>query len=120
MKKIGILFYLILLVTITCSSQNILDGIGEETVSITTEQLKETNLIFVEHQKLLNENELLLKQVSNYKLSNELLVKSDSLKSLQIDNYNNIIKNIDSNKKSNSSLWQILGIGLSLLILIFK
>lgn len=91
MKKFMTVFFLILFTTTTSFSQNILDRIKKDSiVLITPNQLKETNLIFAEHQKLLKENNLLLKQVSNYKLDNELLLYSDSLRTLQLKNYENL------------------------------
>ena len=92
MKKFVTLFFLILLMTTTCFSQNILVRENNDTiVLITPKQLKETNLIFAEHQKLLKENSLLFKQISNYKLDNSLLLRTDSLKTLQIKDYENLV-----------------------------
>ena len=92
MRKFVTLFFLILLMTTTCFSQNILVRENSDTiVLITPKQLKETNLIFAEHQKLLKENSLLFKQISNYKLDNSLLLRTDSLKTLQIKDYENLV-----------------------------
>lgn len=54
---------------------------------LTPIQLKETNLIFSEHRKLLIENTLLYQQLDNYKLDNKQLCIIDSLKNKEIDNY---------------------------------
>lgn len=91
--------------------------------------MKETNLIFSEHQKLLKENELLFKQISNYKLDNELLIHADSLRSLQIKNYEGIISSYDLkvrqlndeiNEKNKTILaWKIGGITISVGLLIW-
>lgn len=124
MKKFGILFVLILLTMTTCFSQNISSGIKTDSiVLITPNQLKETNLIFIEHQKLLEENDLLFKQVSNYKLDNELLIHSDSLRVLQLNSYEKLIDSYDYTieqlnreieKKDKSLLiWKIGGITVS-------
>ena len=54
--------------------------------------MKQTNLIFAEHSKLLKENKLLIQQVDNYILENNILLKNDSIRILQIKNYQDINK----------------------------
>lgn len=54
--------------------------------------MKQTNLIFAEHSKLLKENKLLIQQVDNYILENNILLKNDSIRVLQIKNYQDINK----------------------------
>ena len=55
-----------MLTRITSFSQITSNNINQDsTVSIAFDQLKYTNLIFIEHEKLLIENGLLSKQVSN-------------------------------------------------------
>lgn len=95
---------------------------------ITPNQLKEANLIFVEHQKLLRENDLLFKQISNYKLDNELLLKTDSLRTLQLRNYERLTEsyslkveqlNKEIKRKNNTLLvWKVGGVtvGVGLLV----
>ena len=130
MKKFIMLFFLILSMTTMCFSQNISNGITKDSiVLITPKQLKETNLIFVEHQKLLKENDILFKQISNYKLDNELLYKTDSLKTVQLENYKMLTEsynlkieqlNKEITKKSNMlSVYKIGGITISLGLLIW-
>lgn len=130
MKKFVILFFLILSVTTTCFSQNILVKENNDTiVLITPKQLKETNLIFVEHQKLLRENDLLFKQISNYKLDNELLLQADSLRILQLKNYEALTEsynlkveqlNKEIKKKNNTIIaWKIGGVTVSVGLLIW-
>lgn len=130
MKKFVILFFLTLLVTITCFSQNILNKIEKDSiVLITPNQLKETNLIFAEHQKLLKENDLLFKQISNYKLDNELLLYTDSIRNVQIENYKSLIKSYDLKieqlnkeiiKKNNTILiWKVGGVTVSVGLLVW-
>lgn len=129
MKKFVILFFLILSMTTMCFSQNISSGIEKDSiVLITPNQLKEANLIFVEHQKLLRENDLLFKQISNYKLDNELLLKTDSLRTLQLRNYEGLTKsyslkieqlNKEIKRKNNTLLaWKVGGVtvGVGLLV----
>ena len=130
MRKFVILSCLILLTTITCFSQNILVNESNDiVVLITPQQLKETNLIFVEHQKLLVEKKLLLNQLNNYKLDNDLLSYSDSIKSLQVDNYKNLANsysiqieelNQEVQKKNKSLLtWKISSITISVGLLVW-
>lgn len=129
MKKFVILFFLILSMTTTCFSQNISSRIEKDSiVLITPNQLKEANLIFVEHQKLLRENDLLFKQISNYKLDNELLLKTDSLRTLQLRNYEGLTEsynlkieqlNKEIKRKNNTLLvWKVGGVtvGVGLLV----
>lgn len=88
MKKHVLAFLITLLATITAFSSNISRGIENDSiVSITSEQLKETNLIFVEHAKLLKENSLLVEQLDNYIVDVQLLEEADSIRVLQIENY---------------------------------
>lgn len=130
MRKFVILSCLILLTTITCFSQNILVNESNDTVVlITPQQLKETNLIFAEHQKLLVEKKLLLNQLNNYKLDNDLLSYSDSIKSLQVDNYKNLANsysiqieelNQEVQEKNKSLLtWKISSITISVGLLVW-
>lgn len=91
MKRIGISLLIILWMTTTCFSATISKTMQtDSTVLITSNQLKYTNLIFNEHQKLLEENSLLMQQIGNYKYKVELMNKTDSLRLLQIDNYQKI------------------------------
>lgn len=82
--------------------------------------MKETNLIFIEHNKLLLENDLLYEQLSNYEKENLSLSQLDSIRSHQIKNYQNLttsyqneIKNLNkelSKKKKSLLGWQIGGV----------
>lgn len=65
-------------------SQNTWNG------TITEEQLKQTNLIFAEHYKLLKEDSLLKVQLGNYRLDNETLIKMDSIRQDEIKEYKRI------------------------------
>ena len=130
MKRITILFLTILLVRTICFSSNTSEAIRQgSTVSITSDQLKYTNLIFIEHKKLLEENKLLLQQVQNYKVKTNYLLTTDSLRvaqmsnyklinreySIQIDNLNKAIK-----KKDRAvTCWKIGGITVSVGLVLF-
>ena len=101
----------------------------DEIVIITPSQLKETNLIFIEHQKLLKENNLLYKQISNYKVDNDLLLKTDSLRALQLQNYEKLNEsynfkveqlNKELKKKHNALMvWRIGGVTVSAWLLVW-
>ena len=66
MKKLVILLVISLLTTIATFSQNTYPkNLGDSLVVITAEQLKEANLIFLEHSYLIDENNLLLDELDN-------------------------------------------------------
>ena len=98
-------------------------------VSITSEQLKYTNLIFVEHKNLLEENKLLNQQISNYQLKVNYLLKTDSLRLSQIEEYKSIndnyvkqIKDLNSDikkKKRSITYLEIGGITITASLVIF-
>lgn len=117
MKKRLIVLLIILLNLIQFSFGNTLNG--DSTLLITSKELKEINIIFSEHKKLLTENQLLYKEIENYKLSNNNLEKIDSIKNIQIKSLNDqIIK-----KNKTNFIWKIGGISVSLgmfLLYLFK
>ena len=128
MKRIATLLSIIILATITCSSSNTLIITPQDSiVSITAQQLKYTNLIFIEHKKLLEENSLLCKQINNYQLEVKTLEQIDSIRKSQIINerilYENQIKDLTSKKNKTITLWKIGGITVSaslVLLLLLK
>lgn len=128
MKRIATLLLIIILATITCSSSNTLIITPQDSiVSITAQQLKYTNLIFIEHKKLLEENSLLHKQINNYQLEVKTLEQIDSIRKSQIINerilYENQIKDLTSKKNKTITLWKIGGITVSaslVLLLLLK
>lgn len=82
MKRIVILFCISLLTVILCSSQNTYPKIlNDSLIVITNDQLKQTNLIFVEHSKFKEENRELYNQLNNY---NALIDNYKQIDSLQI------------------------------------
>lgn len=118
-KKFKILL-ITLLILITPSF--ISTSSGQER-QITDQEIKEANLIFLEHKKLLVENELLKEQIQNYKYNDSILTRLDSLRVEQLNATNNALKNTVSKKDSTILLWKIGGISVSsllLLLLIFK
>lgn len=91
MKKIVTLLLAILLTTTTCFSQTTsTETSSDSIVSITSEQLKYANLIFVEHEKLLTENSLLNSKIDNLQNKLKLSENVDSLRLSQISQYKGI------------------------------
>ena len=130
MKRITLLLLITLLVKIMCFSSNTSRVIRQDsTVLITSDQLKYTNLIFVEHKKLLEENRLLYQQIKNYKAKTNILLKTDSLRVEQIANYQHIneeyILQIDNLNKAikkkdrTVTCWKIGGITVSIGLVLF-
>lgn len=130
MKRIVILFLTILLVRTMCFSSNTSEITEQDsTVSITSDQLKYANLIFVEHKKLLEENGLLNLQIQNYQAKTDYLLKTDSLRVVQITNYQHInetyatqIEDLNKaiKKKDRAvTCWKIGGITVSVGLVLF-
>ena len=126
-KRLLVTLLIILLATTTSSSLTISSGIEKDsTVSITSTQLKETNLIFAEHHKLLIENQLLSEQLNNYQEDNKLLTSAASVRQAQIRTYKDWNRSLskDLNRKNRVLfLWKIGGITVSsslLLLLLVK
>lgn len=127
MKRILVLLSTILLIAITSSSQTIWNK--DSLIAISPLQLKQTNLIFIEHKKLLNENLLLNRQITNYKQSNIFLLQKDSIKSKQLstymqisDDYKNQIEELNKDlikKDKKLFAWKVGGISLSVGLLIW-
>ena len=77
---------------------------SQNTLTITSDQLKTSNLIFLEHEKLLKINKLLESKTTNLEFINKALIEQDSINKINIYKSNYIIeeKNIlidDLNKK---------------------
>ena len=91
--------------------------------------MKYANLIFVEHKKLLEENDLLTQQVQNYKAKTDFLLRTDSLRVAQITNYQLInetyatqIEDLNKaiKKKDRAvTCWKIGGITVSVGLVLF-
>ena len=91
MKRIATLLLAILLTTTICFSQTTsVETNPDSIVSVTSEQLKYANIIFVEHEKLLIENSLLNTQIGNYQSKLKLAEETDSLRLSQISQYKGI------------------------------
>ena len=116
MKRILLLFLAIILAKTICSSQTTLIETRQDSiVSLTSEQLKYTNLIFAEHSKFLVENDLLCSQIKNYQDKINLMESTDSLRVSQISKYEEINKSYskqieDLNKSISKKKKTILGL----------
>ena len=113
MIKRYLLFCLILIVPILSISQT-----TQDSIKISTEQLRTTNLIFAEHAKLSSENVLLKSQVVNLEKIDSIWVHTDSVRREQISEYATIVekqqKQIKKVKKWSRIKDYIIG-GLSIL-----
>ena len=127
MRKLGILLLINLLIPIAVSSQTISKNtypkiLGDSIVLITPEQLKETNLIFNEHNLLKTKVPLLERKIQVLTKINDNHSKIDSLRVQEINQYK---ANVDKLKKSikikNTLITGISsGFVVSLLLLLFK
>ena len=86
MRRKCLLLCLVVTVSIYAFSQN------TSTITITSEQLRITNLIFAEHQKLSETVPLLESQITNLELINKSWEKTDSIHRVQLLYYGNIIE----------------------------
>ena len=98
---------------------------GDSLVLITTDQLKQTNLILLEHDKLSKENVLLNKKIEYQEEIITNYAKIDSLNILKQQELNNQITSLQSEikKKSKVSLRNGIliggGIGIAVTSLVF-
>lgn len=86
-KKL-LLLWLALIVSISSFSQ--------DTLKITSDQLRITNAIFIEHKKFSEEIPLLKQQITNLELINKSWKQTDSIRQSQIIYCNQVIE--DKNK----------------------
>ena len=111
-KKL-LLLCLILIVPISSFSQ--------DTLKITSEQLRTTNLIFVEHKKFSEEIPLLNQQISNLEQINKSWEQTDSVRQSQLIYYNQVIedknKSIEGLNKSLKKKNNIINYGGSISVL---
>ena len=71
---------------------------SQDSISLSTQQV--TAIIFLEHQKLSNENPLLKQQIKSLEELNELYVKTDSIQKVEIKTYDNkVTENSEQIKK---------------------
>lgn len=114
-------------------SQNISENNKIDSVLITSEQLKYTNLIFVEHEKLLIENDLLYQEIDSYEYELETWRNQDSIRLNELNTYAQLTDNqnlqiLNLNKELNKNKKFITGLKVGcitvsvavVLLLIFK
>ena len=116
MKRIVLLLCISLLTVIVCSSQTTYPRIlSDSTVLITSKQLKQANLIFLEHQKYKLINNELDSQIINYKKLVNNYELQDSVYNAKISYLNDEL-NTNSNKIYKQSttikIYRYLCIGL--------
>lgn len=131
MKRIVILLLVSLLQMTVTFSQNISypRQINDSIVEITAEQLKQTNLIFIEHKSLKSENKELNFQINKYKDLVHNYNQQDSINRIKIQdlaNYSEFankqltIKDKEITKlkkvKNNYKIFTICGISVSALL----
>ena len=115
MIKRYLLFYLILIAPILSISQTISDSI-----KISSEQLRTTNLIFAEHAKLSNQVLLLENQVRNFEKVDSIWLHTDSIRKEQVTQYEQVIQQQEKKLNKTKKLSQFKDFiisGLSILSL---
>lgn len=116
MKRIVLLLCINLLTAIVCSSQTIYPQIASDsTVIISHKQLKQTNLIFLEHKKFKEVNEELNNQIINYRKLVDNYELQDSLyreRVSYLDNELNISNNKIHKNSTTIKVYRFLCIGL--------
>ena len=116
MKRIVLLLCINLLTAIVCSSQTIYPQIASDsTVIISHKQLKQTNLIFLEHKKFKEVNEELNNQIINYKKLVDNYELQDSLYRERVSYLDNELKISNDKVHKNSTtikVYRFLCIGL--------
>lgn len=99
LKKLGIQTidmikkYLLCCLTLIVATYSYSQNTSE--ITITREQLVTANLIFTEHKKLKETVPLLQEQIANLELINKSWRNTDSIRRIQLLNYENIIKDKD-------------------------
>ena len=86
MRKRSLLLWLMILLPICSFSQT------TSTITITPEQLKTTNLIFLEHKKYSEEVPLLEKKIDTLEKINKSWIHTDSIRRANELQYNSIIR----------------------------
>ena len=123
----NLMLFCISLLTVICgfSQTTYPKLVGDSLVLITTNQLKQTNLILLEHDKLSKENVLLNKKIEYQEEIITNYAKIDSLNILKQQELNNQITNLQSEikRKSKVSLRNGIliggGIGIAVTSLVF-
>lgn len=130
MKRTLILLLTIMATRIFAFSSDTLTTIEPDSiVYVTSQDIKYANLIFVEHKRLRSDKALLLEQLENYKGLNYNLQRVDSIRTLQVSEYeklnSNYLQQIDNLnkdlKRKNRTIlcWKIGGITVTTGLLLF-
>lgn len=97
MKRIVVLLLISLSIAICGFSQNTYPRtLTDSTVEITNEQLKQTNLVFLEHHKLTLENKDLKNKIN---LLDSIIVNNNKIDSLRVIDYTNLQTDYESLRK---------------------
>ena len=97
MKRIVVLLLISLSIAICGFSQNIYPrALTDSTVEITNEQLKQTNLVFLEHHKLTLENKDLKSKIN---LLDSIIANNNKIDSLRVIDYTNLQTDYESLRK---------------------
>lgn len=97
MKRIVVLLLISLSIAICGFSQNTYPRtLTDSTVEITNEQLKQTNLVFLEHHKLTLENKDLKSKIN---LLDSIIVNNNKIDSLRVIDYTNLQTDYESLRK---------------------
>lgn len=97
MKRIVVLLLISLSIAICGFSQNTYPRtLTDSTVEITNEQLKQTNLVFLEHHKLTLENKNLKSKIN---LLDSIIINNNKIDSLRVIDYTNLQTDYESLKK---------------------
>lgn len=123
--KLGIRMFLLCLLTAPCcfgqtiQKQKYPQFTKDSLVIVTLDQIKKSNLIYVEHDKLSMENSELYAKIMNLNSLNKILAEQDSLRVQQVSAYRELNeKLIKSNehlksKSKNLIKWTIGGFSIS-------
>ena len=97
MRRIAVLLLISLSIAICGFSQNTYPrALTDSTVEITNEQLKQTNLVFLEHHKLTLENKDLKSKIN---LLDSIIVNNNKIDSLRVIDYTNLQTDYESLRK---------------------
>ena len=96
---------------------------SQNTLTITSEQLRTANLIFAEHEKLSKQLPLLEQEINNYKLIDSMRLKIDSLRIMTISDLTKTNQDLSNtvekqHKKIKRRNWWLGGSGCVILCLL--
>lgn len=119
MKRIVVLFLISLLLPIASTSQTISK---DSVLILNSEQIKLTNLIFAEHEKLTEENGFLRKKIEILNEYNKNYEHMDSIQQNVIKTQNANIEKLNKSIRYKNMLITSIGTGLllSLIVLFIK